>query len=140
MRRAIDWLLVFSFALTSAVGASEVLRVSPEVSASDASTSVVLTPAGVQRQVSAMRAVSATAIVRQNGTERTVNQVSDAPTWSTGQTWLLGLATMIACNAWDSVCSSLRSSTPLTPPGWEAWRREGCTAPNTCPAWMYPPP
>lgn len=144
MRRAIFWLLVFSIALTPVVGASEVPPLKAGVAASDGRTSVVLTPDGVKRQLSGMRAVSPSAQVQQDGDDRTAMQGSDAPTWSTGKALLLGLATQVACNALGRGCgnhvSYLSASPPLTPPGWEPWRRAGCTAPNTCPAWTYSPP
>jgi hypothetical protein len=107
-------------------GASEVRAVDRSISAA-----VVLTPQGVERQA---RAVPGPSPAIPNKTE------VGAPTWSSGQTWLLGIATIVACNAFFSHCAGLSPPTPLTPPGGESWRIKGCKSENTCPAWMYPPP
>jgi hypothetical protein len=69
------------------------------------------------------------------------HQELDVPAWSRGRVWLHGISMTIACNALGTVCGSVEAPPPSpTPPGGEFWRLKGCTAPNTCPAWMYPPP
>ena len=108
-------------------GASEVRAVDRSISAS-----VVLTPQGVERQA---RAVPGPSLAIPNKAD-----VVEGPTWSSGQTWLLGIATIVACNAFSTHCAGLSPPTPLTPPGGESWRIKGCKSENTCPAWMYPPP
>ena len=131
MKKLSFGVLTFLFVWTGVVRAAEYDATQSGVFDSSLATSVVLTPQGVQRQGSAQPRA---ALMN--------NEEADASTWWTpGRSWLLWLATGIACNAMQSGCARLtQPSTPLTPPGGEAWRLKGCTAPNTCPAWMYPPP
>jgi hypothetical protein len=129
MKKLSFGLLALLLMWTAAVRAAESDSAKSDVFDSSRTTSEVLTSQGVQRQA---RAIPQAALM---------NQEADAPTRTPGRSWLLGLATMIACNAMQSGCARMtQPPTPLTPPGGEAWRLNGCTAPNTCPAWMYPPP
>jgi hypothetical protein len=129
MKKLSFGVLTLLFVWTGAVRAAEYDSTQSGVLDSSLVTSVVLTPQGVQRQGSAKPRAAL------------MNEGADAPTWLSWRTWLLGLATAIACNAMQSGCARMtQSPTPLTPPGGEAWRLKGCTAPNTCPARMYPPP
>jgi len=131
MKQVLAALLATSLMATVAAraaegGTSDLRAVDPSISAS-----VVLTSQGVERQARVVRGESPAGPVKKE---------VEAPTWSSGQTWLLGIATTIACNAFLSHCARLSPPTPLTPPGSESWRIEGCKSENACPAWMYPPP
>lgn len=131
MKRILASLLANALMAAVAVNAAE--GGAPEAREVDRSisASVVLTPQGVERHA---RAVPGPSLAIPNKAD------VEGPTWSSGQIWLLGIATIVACNAFSSHCAGLSTPTPLTPPGGESWRIMGCKSENTCPAWMYPPP
>jgi hypothetical protein len=132
MKRHVAVLLIATFGATGAVRASDGVAPDSRAGSVIGTPSLVLTDQGRERHIGAASPEPAVAPIKWDFQQ---------PTLPSGQHWLFGLATMIACNALQSGCARMPPApTPLTPPGGESWRLNGCTSPNTCPAWMYPPP
>jgi len=87
------------------------------------SSSLVLTPQGVQRQEAPFR----------SEVQSSFSFEPEQPLWSRARLNALYLATTFLCAAMGSNCGPMPPTpAPLTPPGGETWRLVGCKSPNTC--------